>query len=681
MAATTQTFAFQAEINQLLSLIINTFYSNKDVFLRELVSNASDALDKIRYISLTDSSALDNDHKLEIRIVADKDAKTLTIEDTGVGMSKEDLINNLGTIARSGTKNFMEALEKKEADISLIGQFGVGFYSAYLVADRVCVISKTKDSPVHVWESEATGSFTITEDNTIPITRGTRIVLHLKEDQLEYLEESKITEIIKKHNEFINFPIFLEVEREVKIEEEEKDEAEDEEGKVDEEETKEEPKTEMRKEWEQLNKQKPIWMRAPEEITHEEYASFYKSISNDWEDHMCVKHFGVTGQLEFKAVLYIPKRAPFDLFDMGPGKKRHNIKLYVKRVFITDDSEHLLPDYLGFVKGVVDSEDLPLNISREILQQNKIIKTIKKNLVKKCIEMIQELASERPDDYKTFYDTFQKSIKLGIHEDNNNRIKLTELLRFYSSKSGSDLTSLQDYVTRMQENQDKIYYITGESKAAVENSPFLEKLKKKGYEVLYMIDPMDEYMMQQLREYNEKRFVCCTKDGHDIDEKDEEIAKEYEQLCKCYKDLLGDKVIKVEVSNRIVDTPCVLVTDQYSWSANMERIMKAQALRDNSMMGFMGSRKILEINPQHPIMKELKTRVAKNSDDKSTRDLMLLMFDAALLHCGFALENPNSFVTKLHRMVALGLNLDEEEPDATIETPQIETQSTMEEVD
>ena len=707
---TEDTYAFSADISQLMSLIINTMYSNKDIFLRELISNASDALDKIRYLSLTDATQLESDKNLRIEIIPNKNDNTLTILDSGIGMTKADMINNLGTIAKSGTKSFMEALTAG-ADISMIGQFGVGFYSAYLVADKVDVFSKHNDDEQYQWSSSAGGSFTIKLDTeTVRLTRGTRIVLHLKEDMKEYLEEQNLKNLVKKHSEFIGFPISLWVEKtredEVTDDEEEpeqkeeiKEEEDDGKPKVEEVLPEDESKPKEKKtkkistsynEFDLLNKEKPVWMRKKEDITKEEYTSFYKTLTNDWDDYQHVEHFSVEGQIEFKCILFIPKRAPFDMFENI--KKRTSIKLYVRRVFIMDDCQDLMPEYLSFVKGLVDSEDLPLNISRENLQQSKILKVINKNLTKRCLQMIADL-SEDPDRYKEFYQQFSKNLKLGIHEDNANIQKIAKLLRYNSLKNQDEMISLDSYISGMKEGQDSIYYITGENNDVVKNSPFLERLKLKGYDVLFMTEAIDEYAVQKLTEYEGKKLVSITKEGLSLNETESERVqfekdqKDSEEVCTHIKEVLGNTVEKVVPSNRLSDSPCCLVTGQFGWSANMERIMKAQALASNTGMG-MNSQKTMEINPSHPIIKALSSRIKTEKESKSVKDLIWLLYDTTLLSSGFTNNDPVKFSNRILRLISLGLDIDtetNEHPETSLreELPEntVEDDSQMEQVD
>merc|ERR550525_2307158 len=529
---------------------------------------------------------------------------------------------------------------------------------------------------------------------------------------VEFIEEKKVKEVVKKHSQFIGYPIKLLVQKE-REKEVSDDEAEPEEPKEGDEpkiedvgedadaekkegEKKKKKIKEMYSEDEELNKTKPIWTRSPDDISNEEYGEFYKSLTNDWEEHLAVKHFSVEGQLEFRALLFIPKRAPFDLFENK--KSKNNIELYVRRVFIMDNCEEVIPEYLNFVKGIVDSEDLPLNISREMLQQNKILKVIRKNLVKKVMELIEEIGEDK-DNFKKFYEQFSKNIKLGIHEDSTNRKKLAGFLRYYSSASGDEMYSLTDYVSRMKENQKDIYYITGESKDVVGSSSFVETLKKRGLECLYMTEPIDEYVVQQLKEFDGKNLVSVTKEGLELPEDEEEKKKKeadkakFEPLCKVMKDILDKKVEKVVVSNRLVSSPCCIVTSQYGWTANMERIMKAQALRDTSTMGYMAAKKPLEVNPDHSIVENLRRRAETDKNDKSVKDLVLLLFETSLLSSGFSLEDPAVHARRIHRMIKLGLGIDEEEDaaeagDAPVDDSEMpplegdaEDASRMEEVD
>ncbi|XP_073223265.1 endoplasmin homolog isoform X1 [Cicer arietinum] len=703
-------FEFQAEVSRLMDIIINSLYSNKDIFLRELISNASDALDKIRFLSLTDKDILGegDNAKLDIQIKLDKEKKILSIRDRGIGMTKEDLVKNLGTIAKSGTSAFVEKMQTS-GDLNLIGQFGVGFYSVYLVADYVEVISKNNDDKQYVWESKADGAFAISEDTwNEPLGRGTEIRLHLKEEAGEYLEEFKLKELVKRYSEFINFPIYIwaskEVDVEVPADEDEssdeddstesssKEESEDEDADKDEDEEKK-PKTKTVKEttyeWELLNDVKAIWLRSPKEVTEEEYTKFYHSLAKDFsnEKPLSWSHFTAEGDVEFKAVLYVPPKAPHDLYESYYSSNKSNLKLYVRRVFISDEFDELLPKYLSFLKGLVDSDSLPLNVSREMLQQHSSLKTIKKKLIRKALDMIRRLADEDPDEstdkekkeemssdidekkgqYTKFWNEFGKSIKLGIIEDATNRNRLAKLLRFESSKSEGKLTSLDQYISRMKAGQKDIFYITGTSKEQLENSPFLERLKKKNFEVIYFTDPVDEYLMQYLMDYEDKKFQNVSKEGLKLgkDTKDKELKESFKDLTKWWKNSLSkDNVDDVKISDRLDNTPCVVVTSKFGWSANMERIMQSQTLSDASKQAYMRGKRVLEINPRHPIIKELRERVVKNPEDEGVKNTAQLMYQTALFESGFLLNDPKDFASRIYDSVKTSLDIS---PEATVE--------------
>lgn len=704
-------FEFQAEVSRLMDIIINSLYSNKDIFLRELISNASDALDKIRFLSLTDKEILGegDSSKLEIQIKLDKEKKILSIRDRGIGMTKEDLIKNLGTIAKSGTSAFVEKMQTS-GDLNLIGQFGVGFYSVYLVADYVEVISKHNDDKQYVWESKADGAFAISEDVwNEPLGRGTEIRLHLRDEAGEYLEEIKLKELVKKYSEFINFPIYMwaskEVEKEVPADEDEaeeetsesssSDEGEEEDAeKGEDEEAEKKPKTKKLKEtiheWELLNDVKAVWLRNPKEVTDEEYIKFYHSLAKDFSDEkpLAWSHFTAEGDVEFKAILFVPPKAPHDLYESYYNANKSNFKLYVRRVFISDEFDELLPKYLNFLKGLVDSDTLPLNVSREMLQQHSSLKTIKKKLVRKALDMIRRIAEEDPDElnvkdkkeveksdeddtkkgqYTKFWNEFGKSIKLGIIEDATNRNRLAKLLRFESTKSDGKLASLDQYISRMKPGQKDIFYITGTSKEQLEKSPFLERLTKKNYEVIFFTDPVDEYLMQYLMEYEGKKFQNVSKEGLKIgkDSKDKDLKESFKDLTKWWKDALAsDNVDDVKISNRLADTPCVVVTSKYGWSANMERIMQSQTLSDASKQAYMRGKRVLEVNPRHPIIKELRERVAKDPEDANVKQTAQLIYQTALMESGFMLPDPKDFASHIYSSVKSSLNIS---PEATVE--------------
>jgi len=684
MRESAEKHGYQAEVNRMMKLIINSLYRNKEIFLRELISNASDALDKIRFMSLTDPNVLSATADLKVLIKPDKENHALHIIDTGIGMTKADLVKNLGTIAKSGTSEFLAKMEEGTADVSsdLIGQFGVGFYSSFLVADTVVVTSKSNDDEQYIWESDA-ASFTVVKDprgNTLG--RGTQISLFMKEEAYDFLEEHTIKDLVKKYSQFINFPIHMWASHTEKVEEpadEEADEkAEPKEGETDddvkvEDEDDEKPKVKMVDktvyDWEVMNDNKPIWLRNPKDVETEDYNAFYKSFSKDSEEPLAHVHFSAEGEVTFRSILYVPKTAPYDLYQ-DYGKAVDNIKMYVKRVFITDDFEEMMPKYLSFIKGVVDSDDLPLNVSRETLQQNKLLRVIKKKLVRKALDMLKKMSDE---DYEKFYKEFGTNIKLGVMEDHSNRNRLAKLLRWQSSNSDEGTTSLQSYLERMKEKQEHMYFMTGTSRAECEKSPFVEKLLKKGYEVLYLVDPIDEYTVQNLPEFEGKKFQNAAKENLNLNESDkaketmEVLGREFDTLLNGLKDkVLSSGIEKATLSTRLVGSPCALVASQYGYSGNMERIMKSQAYAKAGGAQQNEQKKILELNPFHPLVKELNTLYKADEESEAAKDLANALYDTALLRSGYSLRDTTSFSDRMDKLLRRSFNVD---ADAKVEIP------------
>jgi len=701
---------FQAEVNRMMKLIINSLYRNKEIFLRELISNASDALDKLRLLSLTDPSVLDATSELSVKIKADKESHMLSITDTGIGMTKQDLINNLGTIAKSGTADFLNKLQDAASTSEfsdLIGQFGVGFYSAFLVADKVIVTTKHNDDIQYIWESDS-NSYSVVEDprgNTLK--RGTTISLVLKEEAYDFLEQDTVRNLIKKYSQFINFNIYLwgstttTVEEPIEDDEEpaaeedsadkpEKSEEEDDEGKV-EEEKEEEKKPKTKKvdkttwDWELCNESKPIWTRKPADIEESEYDEFYKSITKDKNGPLAKTHFVAEGEVTFKSLIYIPGTQQSEEFNKY-GQKKDSIKLYVRRVFITDDFQDMMPNYLSFVRGVVDSDDLPLNVSRETLQQHKLLKVIKKKLVRKTLDMIKKIEE---DKYEAFWKEYSTNVKLGVIEDTANRTRLAKLLRFVSS-SGK-LTSLADYVENMKEKQEQIFYMAGGSKEEVERSPFVERLLKKGYEVLYLTEAVDEYAISALPEFEGKKFQNVAKEGFSIDSDNDaakarktEITEKYDPLIKWMgEDALKDHILRAEISERLTSSPCALITSKFGWTANMQRIIQSQThskTQDMQRDYYLNQKKTLEINPRHPLIKELLRRVEDNPADATAKDMALMMYNTATLRSGYLLKDTVNFAEHIERMMRETLGVDaDEQVDEEEELPEEEPADDAEE--
>ncbi|KAK0093460.1 hypothetical protein PV326_013462 [Microctonus aethiopoides] len=700
-------FNFQTEVNRMMKLIINSLYRNKEIFLRELISNASDALDKIRLLSLTDKNILNANPELAIRIKADSENKVLSISDSGIAMTKEDLINNLGTIAKSGTAEFLSKMQdvSNTQDMNdMIGQFGVGFYSAFLVANKIVVTTKHNDDKQYIWESDSS-SFSIVEDprgTTIP--RGTTVSLYLKDEALDFLEQDTIKNLIKKYSQFIDFPIYLwgsktiqveDTEDELETKTEEKDNQtpdEDEEANVEEATEEQEKKKKMIDktvwDWELINESKPIWTLKPSEVKDEDYSEFYKALTKDSQDPLAKVHFVAEGEVSFKALLFVPKVQPSDSFNRY-GTKTDNIKLFVRRVFITDKINDMMPNYLNFIRGIVDSDDLPLNVSRENLQQHKLIKVIKKKLVRKVLDMIKKLSEE---DYDKFWKEYSTNIKLGVIEDAQNRARLSKLLKFKSSKNA--LTDLAKYVANMKPNQKAIYYVAGASEDEVKKSPFVERLIKKNYEVLYLTEAVDEYVISSIPLFDGKKFQNVAKDGFTLDESDKakermtELQTSFEPLTKWLGENLNEHISKAQVSERLTDSPCALVASMFGWTGNMERIAISNAHQkadDPQKSYYLNQKKTLEINPRHPLIRELLRRVESDPEDATAKEIAVMMFQTATLRSGYMLRETSTFTDSVEQLMrkTLGIPLDEmpdeeEDDDESIENTPTDSENVNE---
>lgn len=667
---------FQAEVGRVMDIIINSLYSNRDVFLRELVSNAADACDKKRFLSITSSDSDGADVvSPTISIKSDKDAMTVTIEDSGVGMSKSELQNNLGKIAQSGTKKFVEALGEGGSsadDMNLIGQFGVGFYSAYLVADKVEVITKSMqpNSPQLKWTSDASNSYTISEDASKmgePIEgSGTRLIMHLKDDAMEYLEPAKLEELLQHYSEFVEFPISVWKEKtEYKQVVDEDADPPAEEG--------EEPKMktvpETTQGYERMNTNKPIWLRSPSDVTEEEYKDFYQSAFRaSYDEPLAHTHFSLEGQIECKSILYIPGMLPFELSKDMFDEDARNIRLYVKRVFINDQFEDIVPRWLKFVKGVVDSQDLPLNVSREILQKSKVLSIINKRLVRKSLDMIRDIESDEDESkYIMFWNNFGKYLKVGVIEDGRNKDDIVPLLRFFSSKSPEEYTSLDQYIEGMKENQKQIYYVAADGKEKAQMSPAAEKVRNQGYEVLYLTEPLDEIMIESVTQYKKGdetyKLVDVSKEGLNLDDEDEEARKKKEEeLNESHKDVkayletsLAEKVQKVKMTDLLTESPAALVQGAYGMSPTMQRYMKAQNVAsggsDAGMMGGM-NQAVLEVNPTHPIVQDLERMIASQGEESDeAKNFAVLLYDVAALTSGYEIEDSGDFASRILSMM------------------------------